>query len=181
MISVRKTILLGTLLSCSAVTATTTAIAVAPHPPAGSVNGVNHPTHLRGDPNRGMRAANLDGAFLHAIRQLNLTADQQTTIRGYMETARQQIRTQAAQPHVEAMSNPGDPNYLSAIAAAKNAATARIQQRSDLQVQIYGLLTPEQQGKLPQVLSEMKAQQQQRRADWEQRRQPHSGSPDTAK
>jgi Spy/CpxP family protein refolding chaperone len=58
---------------------------------------------------------------------------------------------------VDVLANPGDPNYVSAVTAAKAAATNRIQQRSDLQVQIYGLLTPEQQGKLPQVLADMKA------------------------
>jgi Spy/CpxP family protein refolding chaperone len=177
---VRKTILLGTLLSCGAAVVTTNATAGTTDSAIEASTPANHP-HFRGGPDRGMPAADIDSPFLRAIHQLNLTAEQRTTVHGYLETARQQNRALADQSNIEALANPGDPNYLSAIAAAKNAAAARIQQRSDLQVQVYGLLTPEQQAKLPQVLAEMKARQQQRRADWEQRRQQHSGSPGAAK
>jgi Spy/CpxP family protein refolding chaperone len=151
-------------------------------PAAGSGNGISHPMHFHGGPDGGMPGGMIDSPFLHAVHRLNLTSEQQATIHGYLETARQQSRTNLpAQSNLEAIANPGDPNYLSAIAAAKNAAAVRIQQRSDLQVQIYGLLTPDQQAKLPQVLSEMKAQQQQRRAEWEQRRQQHVESPSAPK
>ena len=179
---VRKTILLGTLLSCGAAVVTTNAMAGTADSATEASTPTNHPMHFRGGPDRGMPATNIDGPFLHAIHQLNLTAEQQTTIHGYLETARQQNRTNMpSQPNIEALANPGDPNYASAIATAKNLAATRIQQHSDLQVQIYGLLTPAQQSKLPQVLAEMKAQQQQRRADWEVRRQQHNVSPDAPK
>jgi Spy/CpxP family protein refolding chaperone len=179
--TVRKSIVLGALLSCGAAVATATAVAGTADPVVETSTTANHPMHLHGGPDRGMPAANIDGPFLPAIQRLNLTAEQKATIHGYVETARQQNRVTAAQINIEALANPGDPNYVSAIAAAKTAAAARIQQHSDLQVQIYGLLTPEQQAKLPQVLAEMKAQQQQRRADWEQRRQQPSGVPGAQK
>jgi len=40
----------------------------------------------------------------------------------------------------------------------------------DLEVQIYGLLTPAQQGQLPAVLADMKAKADQRREQWQQHR-----------
>jgi Spy/CpxP family protein refolding chaperone len=114
----------------------------------------------------------LDGPFLHAIQQLNLSAEQQSTIHGYLETARQQLQSGAdARMNIETLANPGDPNYVSAVAAAKASAARQIQQRSDLQVQIYGLLTPEQQAKLPQVLTDMKAQHAQHHAEFTQHRE----------
>jgi len=179
--SVRKTILLSALLTCGMTAAMATAVAATNDPTTGAGDGVNRPMHSHGSPGHGMPRANVDGPFLHAIQRLNLTAEQKATIHGYLETAKQRDRANNAQTNVDALANPGDPNYLSAIAAAKNAAAARIQQRSDLQVQIYGSLTPEQQVKLPQVLAEMKAQQQQHRADWEQHRQQSGASPSASK
>jgi Spy/CpxP family protein refolding chaperone len=171
--SVRKTILLGALLSCGVTTAVTAATAGTAD--AATAPGTGHPMHFQGGPGRGMPGAMMEGPFFHAIHQLNLTAEQQTTVHGYLETARQQSRASvASQLNITALANPGDPNYLAAITTAKNAAAARIQQQSDLQVQIYGLLTPEQQAKLPQVLSEMKAQHEQHRADWQQNRTQHT-------
>jgi Spy/CpxP family protein refolding chaperone len=178
---VRKTMLLGALLSCgvaAAVTAATTTGAA----DTAAAPGAGHPMHFQGGPGRGMPGAMMEGPFFHAIHQLNLTAEQQTTVHGYLETARQQSRASvASQLDSTALANPGDPNYLAAITTAKNAAAARIQQQSELQVQIYGLLTPEQQAKLPQVLADMKAQHEQRRADWQQRHlqhaEPASGTP----
>jgi Spy/CpxP family protein refolding chaperone len=180
--SVRNSIVLGALLGCGAAVATTVALADTVNPAAEPSSTASHPMHFRGSPGPGMPAAFIDGRFLHAIHQLNLTAEQQATIHGYLETARQQHRTNLpAQSNMEASANPGDPNYLSAVATAKSLALTRIQQQSDLQVQIYGLLTPEQQAKLPQVLAEMKAQQQQHRAEWEQHRQQDSASPSALK
>src|SRR5215475_14434462 len=57
----------------------------------------------------------LVGMMLHATRQLNLTADQQTQIKGILTAARSQHQASAAagsaMPDMSVLANPGDPNY----------------------------------------------------------------------
>ena len=59
-----------------------------------------------------------------------------------------------------ALANPGDPNYATALQSAKTFASTRIQQESELQGQIYNVLTAQQKAQLPTVLASMKAQAQ---------------------
>ncbi len=111
----------------------------------------------------------LAGGLLHALRQLNLTAAQQQSVQSILATARQQLRaergTEAADFSV--LSNPGDPNYASALKAAQDRAVARIQAASQVEQQIYAVLTADQQAQLPTVLASMAAN----------RRQHHWGPP----
>jgi Spy/CpxP family protein refolding chaperone len=112
----------------------------------------------------------LVGAMLHATRQLDLTAEQQQSIKSLLATARSQHESSAgAAPDLSRLANPGDPNYAAAIQSAKTLAADRIQRESDLQNQIYNVLTPQQKAKLPQVLADMKTKFEQRRAVWQQR------------
>ena len=67
------------------------------------------------------------------------------------------------------LANPGDPNYATALQSAKTLASTRIQNQSELQGQIYNVLTAQQKAQLPTVLASMKAQAAQRRAAWEQK------------
>jgi Spy/CpxP family protein refolding chaperone len=118
--------------------------------------------------------------MLRATRQLNLTADQQTAIKGILSTARAQHRAAAATAggassgvassgvDIVALGNPGDPNYAAALQNAKTAAANRLQKEVDLQGQIYNVLTADQKAKLPQVLADMKSKAEQRRAAWTQ-------------
>lgn len=116
------------------------------------------------------------GMTLRATRQLNLTADQKASIKSILANARAQ--RQAAHASGQApvdmavLANPGDPNYATALQSAKTLAANRIQNESELQGQIYNVLTAEQKAQLPTVLASMKAQAAQRRANWEQR---HAG------
>jgi Spy/CpxP family protein refolding chaperone len=154
---VRKLALVSALVACCVMTSAGAIAADAAAKP------VEH-RHFGAD------AALLEGPFLHAIHQLNLTADQQTTINGFMDAARKRIKSDTvSQSNVDALSNPGDPNYKAAVSAAKTLAANRIQQRSDLEVQIYGALTAEQQAKLPKVLADMKAQHAQHHANGQQK------------
>jgi Spy/CpxP family protein refolding chaperone len=132
--------------------ATTTATAPAP--------GGKHWHHRHG----GM----LVGVMLRATHQLNLTPDQQTTIKGILSTARAQHQPAAGTPSVDMMTlaNPGDPNYATALQNAKTAAATRLQSQVELQSQIYNVLTPDQKAKLPQVLADMKTKAEARRAAW---------------
>jgi Spy/CpxP family protein refolding chaperone len=53
------------------------------------------------------------------------------------------------------LANPGDPGHQAAVQAAKARAAERIDHFSEVQQQVYALLTPAQQAKLPQVLAEV--------------------------
>jgi len=115
----------------------------------------------------------LVGMTLRATKQLNLTADQQASIKTILTTARAQAKAAHASGQapvdMAALGNPGDPNYATALQSAKTLAATRIQNESELQGQIYNVLTADQKAQLPAVLATMKAQAQQRRAVWEQR------------
>lgn len=117
------------------------------------------------------------GMTLRATKQLNLTADQQASIKSILANARAQMKAAHAsgQPQVDmaVLANPGDPNYATALQSAKALAANRIQTESELQGQVYNVLTAEQKAQLPTVLASMKAQAAQRRANWEQK---HVGS-----
>ncbi len=102
--------------------------------------------------------------------QLNLTADQQASIKSILSTARAQHQAAAGTAAVDLMTlaNPGDPNYATALQNAKAAAATRLQNEVKLQSQIYNVLTADQKAKLPQVLADMKSKFEARRAAWQQ-------------
>ncbi len=118
----------------------------------------------------------LVGLTLRATRQLNLTADQQASIKSILANARAQMKAAHASGQapvdMAVLANPGDPNYATALQSAKTLAANRIQTESELQGQIYNVLTAEQKAQLPTVLAAMKAQAAERRANWEQK---HAG------
>jgi Spy/CpxP family protein refolding chaperone len=150
----------GTGAAVAAVSTTTTpattAAATTPAP------GGKHWHHRHG----GM----LVGVMLRATHQLNLTAEQETTIKGILNTARAQHGTATGTGSVDmtALANPGDPNYATALQNAKTAAATRLQKQVELQSQIYNVLTADQKAKLPQVLADMKSKAEARRAAWQQ-------------
>jgi Spy/CpxP family protein refolding chaperone len=108
----------------------------------------------------------LVGVMLRAAHQLNLTADQQASIKSILSSARAQGRADAAEVDVFTLANPGDPNYATALQNARTAAASRFQKEVDLQGQIYNVLTADQKAKLPQVLADMKSKAEQRRSAW---------------
>ena len=120
----------------------------------------------------------LVGMTLRATKQLNLTADQQASIKSILTTARAQAKAAHASGQapvdMAVLGNPGDPNYATALQSAKTLAATHIQSQSELQSQIYNVLTAAQKAQLPTVLATMKAQAQQRRAVWEQRHETGS-------
>ena len=112
----------------------------------------------------------LVGVMLRATRQLNLTSDQEASIKSILSTARAQHKAAAGAANVDLMTlaNPGDPNYAAALQNAKAAASARLQNEVEVQSQIYNVLTADQKAKLPQVLADMKSKFEARRAAWQQ-------------
>jgi Spy/CpxP family protein refolding chaperone len=117
------------------------------------------------------------GMTLRAGRQLNLTPDQQQSIKSLLATARAQRRAATSTVDPAVLGNPGDPNYASAVQAAKAVAANRIDTEMALQAQIYDVLTPAQKQQLPQVLASIKAQMQARRATWQQQHSGATGTP----
>ena len=98
-----------------------------------------------------------EGGMLHVLHRLNLDDAQKQQVDAITSNARAQWRSQAASDSSDmvALANPGDPNHAAAVAAAKVRAAQRIQNWSDVQQQIYAVLTPAQQVQLPQLLAEM--------------------------
>jgi protein CpxP len=121
----------------------------------------------------GHRGGFLLGMTLRATKQLNLTADQQASIKQILSTAHAQAKAAhaAGQAPVDmtVLANPGDPNYATALQSAKTLAANRIQSESEIQGQIYNVLTAQQKAQLPTILASMKAEAEQRRATWEQK------------
>jgi Spy/CpxP family protein refolding chaperone len=128
----------------------------------------------------GHRGGFLLGTTLRATKQLNLTAEQQASIKTILSNARAQAKAARASSQssldVTVLGNPGDPNYAAALQSAKTLAANRIQTESELQGQIYNVLTAQQKAQLPTVLAEMKAKAAERRAAWEQQHAGTTGS-----
>ena len=117
-----------------------------------------------------MRRPGPDGggarALLRSFRALDLTAAQQQQVRIILGKARTQFEAQRSHPEPQtdglALANPGDPGYASAVQAAKKRATDRIQQQSDLNQQLYNVLSADQKTQFSKILSNWKARMAQR-------------------
>jgi Spy/CpxP family protein refolding chaperone len=102
------------------------------------------------------------------FRGLNLTGEQQLKMRTIVMTAKLSMLQQAgahkpgAAGDRTALLNPGDPNYKAAVEAAKKHAADRIQRMSDLKLQLYNVLTPEQKSEFAKRISEWKTRMAQR-------------------
>ena len=136
----------GTALAAQATTTTSAATAATPAPaPAGK-----HWYHRH--------RAVLVRIMLRASRQLDLTAQQQQTIKGILTAARSPHAQAGSAPPLDltVLANPGDPNYAAALQTVKSRAQSRLQKEIELQGQIYNVLTADQKARLPQVLADMK-------------------------
>jgi Spy/CpxP family protein refolding chaperone len=161
---------LGPLLVATTAIATAAVATAATSPATNGTNeatapaptGKQHPRHHGGM---------LIGMTLRATRELNLTPEQQQTIKGIISNARTQHKAElASQPALDitVLGNPGDPNYATAVQSAKTRLAERLQKEMELQSQIYNVLTKQQKDQLPKVLADMKAKGEQRRAAWRQ-------------
>lgn len=155
---------LGTAAGIASAQSTTTA-------PAASTSTTTTPTE--GHKWHRHHGGFLLGMTLRATKQLNLTADQQASIKQILSTARAQAKAAHASGQapidMTVLANPGDPNYAVALQSAKTLAANRIQSESEIQGQIYNVLTAQQKAQLPTILASMKAEAAQRRATWEQK------------
>ncbi len=115
-----------------------------------------------GDDGEGGAGHGHDGML---FRGLNLTPEQHQKIRIIIMSARLDAMKQAAThkpDDMAALMNPGDPGYKAAVEAAKKRAVDRIQRMSDVKLQIYNVLTPEQKAELSKRIADLKARMAQR-------------------
>jgi Spy/CpxP family protein refolding chaperone len=137
---------------------------------AGAVMGQTSSSSGSADPSSGTAGARhwhhhgqgmmLGGGLLHAFRQLNLTAAQQQSVHTILTAAHSQFaaeRRAGGRPDFTVLSNPGDPNYATALQDLQTRMANRIQAQSQTEQALYKVLTPAQQQQLPQVLAAMKA------------------------
>lgn len=94
------------------------------------------------------------------IQKLDLTDAQRQSVRSLLESAepqRQALRERHRDAFKAGLTTlPDDPNYPALIQQRKELAAASIQQRADLNVQLYALLTPEQKAQIPELVEKMK-------------------------
>jgi periplasmic protein CpxP/Spy len=106
--------------------------------------------------------------------KLNLTAEQQASIKAIMTAAKPQMKTLHQQMHANHLkltqTKPDDPNYGNVVAEVAQAnatlASQRTTQGAEIKAQIYAVLTPAQKTQLATL-------QAQREARWEAN--PHHG------
>jgi len=125
--------------------------------------------HGRGGPNGGgPMGGGAEGTMMQVMHELGLSDAQQQQIHTLVKTARSQW--QAAEgsglSDLAALGNPADPNHVAAVQSAKTRAAQRIQDWSDLEQQIYGVLTTDQRAKLPQLLADLQSRITARRNEW---------------
>jgi len=147
-----------------AANSTTNSTANTPPPPNAAVG------EMRGQHDMHHHGRHMPSLFMASLHQLNLTDAQHKSVESLLDGFKQQreANKSAERSNLAALGNPGDKNYAAAVQAAKTQAAADIQQRSDLETQIYNLLTAEQKAKLPQVLANMKAKHDERREQWQE-------------
>jgi Spy/CpxP family protein refolding chaperone len=108
------------------------------------------------------------GTLLRATKQLNLTAQQQASIKSILQSAHQGHQPGAAHqgPSMTVLGNPADPNFAAAVQNEQSRAQVRLQQETTLAGQIYAVLNQQQQQQLPAVLASMQAKADAQRAQW---------------
>ena len=104
--------------------------------------------------------------FMHVLKQLNLTPEQQTQIKSIFASAKSQFKElgQSIRSNHEALetSAPTDAGYPALLATEKANAAKRIEQMSAVKTQIYAVLTPAQIKEIPSIIAADKAKWQQR-------------------
>ena len=120
----------------------------------------------RGMPGRGMERARGDGIerMMRMSRELGLTPEQRTQLRGLMQTARPKMEELRGQIRAEDRrirdADPGAKGFDALVASSSKRigelTAQRVQQRAQLQRQVWQMLTPEQRTKADAMKAEAK-------------------------
>jgi Spy/CpxP family protein refolding chaperone len=109
------------------------------------------------------------GRFMHVLKQLNLSPEQQTQIKGIFATSRTQFKelgsSMRSNHEALAAAAPTDAGYPALLATEKANAAKRIEAMSAVKTQIYAVLTATQIKQIPQILAADKAKWQQRHSN----------------
>jgi Spy/CpxP family protein refolding chaperone len=104
--------------------------------------------------------------FMHVLKQLNLTPEQQTQIKSIFASAKSQFKElgESMRSNREALeaAAPTDAGYPALLATEKANAAKRIEQMSAVKTQIYAVLTPTQIKQIPSIIAADKAKWAQR-------------------
>ena len=110
--------------------------------------------------------------FHDLLGQLNLSADQKQQVQSIFAQARPQMHSlrETSRTNREQLvaTPPTDANYPGLVAQAKTNAAQLIQLTSDLWTQVYAVLTPEQQAKIPDIVAAARSVRDAHRAHWRQ-------------
>jgi Spy/CpxP family protein refolding chaperone len=114
------------------------------------------------------------GAMHRILDQLDLTAEQMAVITEIYAKAKPQMQAvheagRASREQIET-TPPTDPGYARLVASAKANAAEQIQLVSDLWVQVYAKLTPDQRARIPGIVAT-------ERAEWDSHRAGHDQPP----
>ncbi|MBS0388494.1 MAG: Spy/CpxP family protein refolding chaperone [Proteobacteria bacterium] len=122
-------------------------------PDPGAMGAPMHAHHHEMHGHMPMAGAGLMGV----LGQLELTPAQKEQIHGIMQAEHAQMRSdrQREIADLPALGNPGDPQHAAAVQSAQKRAADRVQQRNNVDQQIYAILTPAQQAQLPKLLTAM--------------------------
>ncbi|PZN35263.1 MAG: hypothetical protein DIU71_00400 [Proteobacteria bacterium] len=157
------------LATCASVAVSGLALAQAPE------SGERHlrHTHMGMMHKHGRAHALRSDSFLGVIRQLELSDEQRQGIRSLLEAngGQRKALRERRQRNAAAMATalPNDPDYPALIEEQKRLAADLIQHRSELRTQVFALLTPEQQARLPELLAERQARIEERRKKMRER------------
>jgi Spy/CpxP family protein refolding chaperone len=94
--------------------------------------------------------------LMGSFRELGLSDAQREQIHTIL-SAQMKDKPPGERDEMAALANPGDPGYAAAVQAAKTRAAERIQHMSDLQLELYNVLTPQQKTQFASMLAEKKA------------------------
>jgi Spy/CpxP family protein refolding chaperone len=106
-------------------------------------------------------------SLVRVVEKLELSESQRANIRSLMDASKAE-RNAMREEHREVMhasmrTLPDDPNYTALVEKRKQLTSQTIQQRSDLNAQIYAVLTPEQKAKVPHLIEESRSEMKERR------------------
>jgi len=109
--------------------------------------------------------------FGHLLAKLNLSAEQQASVRSIMANAGPQMKSIRQEMRANSLklrqTQPNDPNYANVVAQVTQANGAlhsqMITQREAVRAQVFKVLTPAQQTQLAALQEQMQARMQSRR------------------
>jgi protein CpxP len=106
----------------------------------------------------------------HLLSKLNLTAEQQASVKAIMANAGPQMKSLHQEMHANMLklqgTQPNDPNYANVVAEVTQANgtlhSQMISQQAEVRAQVFKVLTPAQQTQLAALQAQMQAKMQAR-------------------